>query len=179
MTTPSSKGKGRGHAFLQSLVGWNKQACVLWPFSVEQNGYGQFGHNGQYYRAHKFICELTHGPAPVGYEAAHSCGVARCVNPNHLSWKSRSENELDKRAHGTQGGGASSDRGNGGCRTHLTPAQIADIRANKGKVAAHVLAEKHGIKRGGVRYWWGTTHEPLPPGTSASSLRRRATNMYG
>lgn len=127
------KGKGVGHAFLQSLVGWQEDACVLWPFSTEQNGHGQFGHNGVAYRAHKFMCELAHGPAPSGLEAAHSCGVARCVNPKHLSWKTRSANELDKRIHGTASGGAN---GMGGNRTHLTPEQIADIRSNKGKVAA-------------------------------------------
>lgn len=158
------RGKGVGHAFLQSLVGWQEDACVMWPFSTEQNGHGQFGHNGASYRAHKFMCELTHGPAPDGHEAAHSCGVARCVNPKHLSWKTRSANELDKRAHGTAGGGAAGPNGNGGCRTYLTAEQVADIRASKGKLPAHVLAERYGLKRGGVRYWQSTTHQPLPIG---------------
>ncbi len=165
-----NRGKGVGHAFLQSLVGWQQDACVMWPFSVEQNGYGNFGYLGKMYRAHKFMCELAHGLAPAGHEAAHSCGVARCVNPNHLSWKTRSANELDKRSHGTARGGAG---GLGGCRTHLKPEQIADIRANKGKIPAHVLAEKHGIKRGGVRYWQATTHDPAKPGSHPSSIRRR------
>lgn len=171
---PYNKGKGAGHAFLHLLVGWPADACVLWPFSVEQNGYGNFSHNGETYRAHQFMCTLAHGPAPDGYEAAHSCGIARCVNPKHLSWKTRSQNELDKRAHGTASGGA---MGYGGSRTFLTPDQVEDIRANKGKIPAHVLAKKHGLKRGGVRYWQSTAHPPALPGTSRHTLRRRERKL--
>lgn len=169
----SNKGKGIGHGFLQSLIGWTGQACVLWPFSVEQNGYGNFGYMGVMYRSHKFMCELAHGPAPEGHEAAHSCGVARCVNPNHLSWKTRAANELDKRAHGTAGGGAA---GTGGCRTNLTAEQIAEIRASK--EPAHVIAEKYGLKRGGVRYWQSTTHTPAPEGRVRRKRRQQQTSVH-
>jgi hypothetical protein len=169
------KGKGKGFAFLQSLVGHRGAKCVLWPFAIEYNGYGQFGHYGKMHRAHKFMCELANGPPPADHEAAHSCGVARCVNPLHLSWKTRSENELDKRDHGTASGGAG---GIGGCRTRLGAEQIADIRANKGRIPAAALAKKHGIKRGGVRYWQSTNHDPYPPGSSGSAISRRRNRVY-
>lgn len=155
-------GKGKGIAFLRQHLDASVDECILWPYSTEQNGYGNFGFNGKVYRAHKYMCELAHGQAPTKrHEAAHSCGVAACVNPRHLSWKTRSENELDKRRHGTAKGGSG---GIGGNRTLLRPEQIADIRANKGVVPADVLAIRHGLKRGGIRYWQSTTHDPFPPG---------------
>lgn len=165
-----NRGKGRGIALVRSLVRHQGVECVLWPYSKDGNGYGQFGHLGEVYRAHKFLCQLVHGEAPDGHEAAHSCGNAACINPQHLSWKTRSENELDKRTHGTFNRGAA---GGGGSRTRLTPEQIRDIRANKGRLPVHVLAKKHGLKRGGVRYWQNTMRDPAPQGTSSSAIARR------
>jgi len=160
-------GRGRCAAFLFSMVDYRGDDCVRWPFGTDYNGAGQFGFKGKIYRAHRFMCELVHGKPPSRkHHAAHSCGKGHlgCVNPRHLSWKTQSENEMDKRLHGTAGGGARTSKGNGGCRTHLTRAQIADIRANRGVLPADVLAKRHGLKRGGIRYWQGTTHEPAPPG---------------
>lgn len=76
------KGKGKGVTFLRELVGHRGRACVLWPYATEYNGYGNFGYLGRMLRAHKFMCELTHSPRPTPkHEAAHSCGIALCVNP--------------------------------------------------------------------------------------------------
>ncbi len=153
-----NKGKGKGYLFLKKLVGHQGSDCVLWPYHTQRDGYGNFGYHNKVYRAHRFMCELTHGAAPLKHEASHSCGVALCVNPKHLSWKTRSQNELDKRKHGTQGGGAASGRRN----SHLTPEQVSDIR--RSKLPQHVLAKKYGLKRGGIRYWQSTSHNPCPPG---------------
>lgn len=158
-----NKGKGKGIAFIRANTGCVSDECVLWPYSVEYNGYGHFGYNGKLYRAHKFMCELVHGPSPLPeLEASHSCGVAACINPRHLSWETHSENEKRKREHGTIRGGAKGPEGNGGSRTYLTKEQIDDIRSSKGKVSADFLAEKYGLKRGGIRYWQDSTHDPVP-----------------
>jgi hypothetical protein len=44
------------------------------------------------------MCELAYGPPPDKYVAAHSCnnGHLGCVNPNHLSWKTKSEDMKDR-----------------------------------------------------------------------------------
>lgn len=75
--------------------------CVLWPFSVGGPGYGQAWVNKKVVTAHRHMCEAAHGPAPEGTEAAHLCGVRRCVNPKHLRWATRRENQADKATHGT------------------------------------------------------------------------------
>lgn len=154
-----SPGRGKGIAFLRAHLSYQGTDCVHWPYHTQIDGYGNLGYNGGgMKRAHRLMCELAHGKPPTPkHEAAHSCGVARCVNPKHLSWKTRSENEIDKRVHGTA-------RGGHGTRTRLTAEQITDIRENKGKLPQHLLAKKHGLKRAGVRYWQSTGHDPYPPG---------------
>jgi len=57
---------------------------------------------GRNYGSVRFICTIAHGPAPgADYEAAHACTTKGCVNPRHLSWKTRSGNMLDKHRDGT------------------------------------------------------------------------------
>lgn len=175
MRKPSSRrGNGVGIQFLRSLVGWpQKDACVTWPFSCDGNGSGTVGINGKALRASRVMCELAHGPAPTPeHHAAHSCGKGHegCVNPNHLSWKTQAENEADKKIHGTAKGGS---RGLGGNRSYLTPEQVAEIRAYKGKLPAEEVAKQYGLRRGGVRYWWDTTHSPVPFSTRPNQIKRR------
>lgn len=51
--------------------------------------------------AHIAICEAFHGPCPEGHQVAHSDGVRNNNNADNLSWKTQTENERDKRTHGT------------------------------------------------------------------------------
>lgn len=169
MTRKGEYGKGKGIDLLRSLVSYQGDDCVDWPYSKGIDGYGRLGFQKKIYTANRLMCILAHGepPTPKHY-AAHSCGNGHlgCVNPRHLSWKTVRENEADKREHGTAGGGR-------GSRTTLTMEQIADIRANKGIVPIRELARRHGLKFSGVRYWQASTHQPAPPGTSYWSVRQR------
>jgi DNA-binding transcriptional regulator YiaG len=153
-----SRGNGRAYAFLSALVGHTGDDCVIWPFSDNGLGYGVFGHLRKSYYAHRFMCELAHGAAPADKpQAAHSCGNGNkgCVNPRHLSWKSNSENQLDRRTHGT----LKPDRP---VRLTVTPEQIEQMRALKGKVSLFKIAEMLGVKRGVVEYWQKTDRPPVP-----------------
>jgi hypothetical protein len=66
-------------------------------------GYAIIVYDGKMQRANRVVCRLAHGdpPSPT-FEAAHSCGVRECVNPAHLSWRSRQENIDDISRHGTR-----------------------------------------------------------------------------
>jgi hypothetical protein len=48
----------------------------------------------------RVVCEWYHGPPPTSkHEAGHICPKgenARCVNPDHLRWMTRVENEQHK-----------------------------------------------------------------------------------
>lgn len=99
---PANKGKSIGVAWLIANVTYASDDCLEWPFA-NARGYGHFKRLGVHYYAHRYMCELVHGPAPTPeHHAAHSCGRGqhKCVNPKHISWKTPSENQLDKRIHG-------------------------------------------------------------------------------
>lgn len=149
-------------------VTYDKDYCLIWPFS-KVGGYGNLGYDGKMLYAHRVMCELVHGPAPEGKpHAAHSCGNGHkgCVNPQHLSWKSVSENQKDRRQHGTHLGAV-------GSRTDLTENQVAQIRALRGVKSQAEVAKLFGVKRGCIQYWQRTNHAPAPPGQSLSSVYRR------
>ncbi len=133
-----NKGKGKGLAFLCGLLDYTGDDCVLWPLWCYPNGYGAVAFTGIKY-AHRVMCELAHGPSPEGHEAAHSCGVRGCVNPNHLSWKTASANQLDRRIHGT------ADRPHHLRPKRLAPKQREEIIALKGRLTQREIAARYGV----------------------------------
>lgn len=89
------------------------------------------------------MCELRNGPPPTpGHQATHSCGRGAdgCVNPNHLRWKTNAENQLERYQH------SGPVRG-----TKLTLAQVAEIRALKGKQKTREIANLYGTSETNVR----------------------------
>ena len=135
------RGRGKNLAWLKAHVGYDGEDCLIWPFSKDGfYGRGRIGVDGKLYWAHHYMCILVNGPAPLDKpQAAHSCGNGHkgCIHPRHLGWKDNSENQRDRREHGRPEGGK-------GTRTHLTPAQIAEIRSSKGIVPQLKLADKFG-----------------------------------
>lgn len=116
-------------------------SCWIWPYNKLPQGYGQILWNGKMSRTHRVVCELAHGPAPTPrHQAAHSCGQPSCVNPHHLSWKTQSENEQDKRIHGT----AQIGERNG--TSKLTDEQVREIvRLRVGGATQPQLARQFGV----------------------------------
>lgn len=153
------RGRGKYLAWLKDHVSYKGEGCLIWPFWTDpDHGRGKLGVDGKIYWAHNYMCFLVNGPAPEGKpQSAHSCGNGHlgCVHPEHLSWKSNSENQIDRRAHGRPEGAR-------GPRTHLTPAQVATIRDMKGKVPQFTLAKLVGVKRGTIEYWQRHDRPPIP-----------------
>ncbi len=147
------RGQGKAAAFLIALIGHQGDACVPWPYSKDKHvGRGMLGYNGVHYWAHRLMCELAYGPAPIDKpQVAHSCGKGHegCVNPKHLSWANQFENQQDRRKYGTA---VTTRTGN---RSKLTAEQIAAIRALKGKQPQLTTAKQFGISHSNVRYWQG------------------------
>lgn len=88
--------KRAGMMFLLGHVSYKGEECLRWPMGTNR-GYGQVCIGGATVRkAHRVMCELAHGSPPTQkHEAAHICGNHFCVNPRHLAWKTRKENQLD------------------------------------------------------------------------------------
>lgn len=94
--------RGEAIKWLQDHATHKGDECLLWPFSGNWNGYGHIGIKGKIIKAHRAMCEAAHGKPPtLKHVAAHSCHNPKCVNPNHLSWKTPHENLMDRRKDGT------------------------------------------------------------------------------
>lgn len=108
--------------FCAALIGRTDEACVCWPWNFGTSGYGYLYIGKTYRSASRYVCILAHGLPAKGMEAAHSCGNRWCVNPCHLSWKTKKANALDRDLHGTM------HRGEKSRRAKLTDEQVRYIR---------------------------------------------------
>lgn len=65
--------------------------CWTWIGSTDR-GYGVFGAQGRYFRAHRWAWEALVGPIPEGLHLDHLCRNPSCVNPDHLEPVTQAEN---------------------------------------------------------------------------------------
>lgn len=140
--------RGKVVTFLCEHVAYQGDECVLWPFSRNPiNGYGQLGLARKPHAAHRVMCELACGPRPTPkHHAAHSCHKRACINPRHLSWKTLSENMLDKRETGT------TSKAWWGRKGKLKVEQVIQIRALEGQKTQAQIAAMFSITESNVRH---------------------------
>lgn len=118
--------------------------CVRWPFPALPSGYCHIHFNGQSTLASRVMCILAHGQPPTRvHQAAHSCGNGRrgCLNPRHLRWATKMENESDKFVHG------STARGERQGSSVLTREQVREIRRLSGSLLQREIAARFGVHR--------------------------------
>ena len=146
--------------WLIAHVGHDSEECLIWPFS-RSRGYAQVSVNRKIKKASRIMCEKVHGPPPTPkHEAAHSCGCGHlgCINPKHLSWKTRSENQQDRRKHGTHGRGANMRTRRIGFK--LNPELVAEIRTIGNTVSKEELGRRYGVTPSNIakilsrKSWW-------------------------
>ena len=135
--------RGAVAKWLQEHVSFARAECLKWPFSKYKNGYGQAWYSGRLMPAHRAMCIMANGAAPIsGAPAAHSCGVRDCCNPQHIRWATQSENERDKRQHGT----AQIGENNG--YSKLTEAQVGLIKGLISReISASLIGRFYGVNR--------------------------------
>ncbi len=130
--------------FVDFLILFNQQTddCVLWPYASSK-GYGVFTAGGTQYAVHRVSCEMAYGEPPTPrHEAAHSCHTPACLNPRHLRWATRAENQADRIADGT------SNQGSSHGMSLLTEFDVLAIRHyNKCGTKQRVLADHYGVSQ--------------------------------
>lgn len=117
--------------------------CIEWPMSRFSNGYGQLRFASMKMGAHRAACLLAHGEPPApDLDAAHSCRMKHCVNPRHLSWETRVENQADRLRDGTDA------RGERNPAARFTDEQVAAIRhqISQGRRGKDIAAE-YGVRQ--------------------------------
>ncbi len=135
--------KGRhleGMEWLRSHIGHTGDDCLIFPLRAHCRGYPLVScGNGYRPLASRLMCEWVNGPPPTPkHEAAHSCGKGHlgCVHPKHLSWKTRAENQRDRRQHGTT---------MNGIEPKLTPKDVIEIRSMKGKLNMEEIGRRYNV----------------------------------
>jgi hypothetical protein len=134
-------GKGKVIDWIRARVAHAGDECLPWPFA-RTRGYGTFKFLGKLHYAHTYMCKLAHGEAPTPtHQPAHSCGRGDkgCANPNHLSWKTPSENQQDKALHGTAYRATQ--------RRKLTAPDVILIRCFNGCATHDQMAAQLGVSR--------------------------------
>lgn len=135
------EGDGQARAWIREHLDYPHDWCLIWPFSRIQSGYATFG--SEHIAVHRFMCEHRNGLQPADKpHAAHSCGRGHdgCVNPKHLDWKTISENQLDRYMHS----GPTK-------RAKLTPEEVDEILALKGRSRVRDIAEQFGVSDTNIR----------------------------
>lgn len=140
--SPQNPGRSPIMKWIRDHLEYPHDDCLIWPFGRRFSGYGFLMQDGKTCSAHRYICGLVNGPAPKGHEAAHSCGRGHdaCVHPRHLSWKTSSQNQLDRL----------DGKGNRK-RSKLTADDAAAIRAAGAIEPIAVTAKRYGVVQATIR----------------------------
>ena len=145
--------------------------CLEWPYNFDENGYGILPWEGRRTRAHRAVLLVVTGmDRDTKLEAAHApvvCHNRSCVNPHHLRWATRTENQRDRRDDGTANLWMAGEGNNNAVLTEdQVRAILADVRPGCEIAASYGVSPSavSSIKRG--RSWQSILPDDYvrPPG---------------
>lgn len=119
--------------YREVVLQYDGDDCLIWPFAITPQGYGEIRVDGMTRGVHRRVCEEVNGVPPTPkHDAAHSCGHRGCVTKRHLSWKTRLQNKADELTHGTR-------------KAKLTKPEVLEILALKGVESQSTLGGIYGV----------------------------------
>lgn len=133
--------------FIHKAVEYDGVDCLIWPYSVNDKGYGKLYWDGRLELATRIVLKLMTGEAGEGLQAAHLpevCHTPRCVNPAHLYWATPSENQQDRGIDGTDNAGEKNPA------AKLTEDQVAAIKDDSR--VQRIIAEEYGVSQSMISY---------------------------
>jgi hypothetical protein len=142
---PQKRPVGIGLMWIRENSHHRGQDCLEWPFGTYPGGYGRIRYKKIETTAHRIMCIEAHGePIDVKLDAAHSCHNRLCVNPSHLRWATKSENQKDRLDNGT------GVVGRDNAMAKITESDVRRIREMRGRKNLGEIALEFGITKSNV-----------------------------
>ena len=134
--------RGEAKKFLSDILNRKRfgNDCIEWPFAVNNDGYGRVNWKNKNVHASVLVCGFFKKKGK-GKQVAHSCGRRNCLNPKHLRWATKSENEADKKIHGT----VPNMKGERNFRSKLKASDVVKIRKLRGKEFMKITADRYDV----------------------------------
>lgn len=128
------------HFWAKVEVG-DSDSCWLWQGKPGADGYGYFRFEGKRRGVHGWSLTWSGNlPVPGKCCALHHCDTPLCVNPDHLYWGDRADNNRDRAQRGR------APKGSGHWASKLTESQVFEILEMKNQGASQAsLARKFGV----------------------------------
>jgi hypothetical protein len=147
--TPYRSKKGDPLKFLLNVaLPFSGEECLIWPHGRDKYGAAKVYYDKRWISASRVLCKLTKGDPPSPkHDTCHSCGNGwkGCVNPGHLRWGTRLENQADRIKHGTHQFGEQNPS------SKLSDADRRQIVELEGTLDTKTIANRFGINTGTVR----------------------------
>ena len=116
--------------------------CWNWVGWLSENGYGRFEVNKRKLYGHRYSYHTLVKPIKCGDVVMHKCDNRKCVNPNHLTVGTHTDNHVDMVSKGRNAKGTT--HGN----SKLTEREVVDIYQSNS--TQRKLAADYGVTQSAV-----------------------------